>query len=106
LSHAYKTQRNLRLHLAVTSLVVALGLWLRLQPLEWAALLLAIGLVIATELLNSALEALADIISPDHHERVGVAKDVAAGAVLVSAVAAVLVGVLVLGPRLLALLWR
>jgi len=97
-------QPNARIHAVASVLVVALGLALGLPAASWAALLLAMGLVWAAELLNTALEALADAVAPDHHEGVGRAKDAAAGAVLVAAVAAAGVGLLVLGPpRLRAL---
>lgn len=100
-SHSVRTQRNARIHLAAALAVVALAAWLGVPRLEWAVLVLAMGLVVVAEMLNTALEALADAVCPDHRPLVGVAKDVAAGAVLVSAVVAALVGLLVLGVGLL-----
>jgi diacylglycerol kinase (ATP) len=94
---------NARVQLAVALAVVALGLWLGdIDPREWALLVLAIGLVLAAEAANTALEALADRVAPDAHPLVGKAKDLAAGGVLIASIAAALVGVLVLG----APLWR
>lgn len=102
--HTFRSQRNARIHLAVGLAVVAGGVLLGLAPLEWAVVVLAIVLVVAAETVNTALETLGDAACPDHHPLVGVAKDVAAGAVLVTAVGAVVVGLLVFVPHLLRLL--
>lgn len=99
--HVIRTQRNARVHLLATVAVVALGLWLGLAPGEWAVLALAISLVLATEMLNTALEILSDVSYQELHPLVGLAKDVAAGAVLMSALGAAVVGLLILVPRLL-----
>ncbi len=101
--HLFSSQRNARIHLGVALLVVALGLWLGLTLLEWALLALTISLVVAMEMVNTAVEALSDAAVPDHHPLIGVAKDVAAGAVLVTALGAVVVGLLVFVPRLLGM---
>ncbi len=105
-AHVLRTHRNMRIHLLAALLVAGLGLWLGLTALEWAILALAICLVMAAELANTALELLADVASPDYHPLVGIAKDVSAAAVLLSAAGAVVVGILVLGPRLLDKLAR
>ncbi|MGE5619305.1 MAG: diacylglycerol kinase family protein [Sphingomonadaceae bacterium] len=102
--HTLGSQRNARIHLTIGLAVVGLGFWLRATPLEWAVLVLTIGLVIATEMLNTAIEALADAVCPDHNHLIGAAKDVAAGAVLVTATAAIVVGLLLFGPRLVRVL--
>ncbi len=96
------SQPNARIHAVATIAVVSLGAWLVLAPIEWCAVLLAIGLVWTAEGLNSALEALADRVAPEEHPLVGRAKDLAAGAVLVAAIIAAMVGLLVFGPKLLA----
>jgi len=83
-----------------TVLVAGLALWLGLTAGEWCAILLAIGLVWSAEGMNSALEALADRVAPEEHPLVGRAKDMAAGAVLAAAIVAAVIGVLVLGPKL------
>ncbi len=95
-------QHNAWIHAAATVVAVGLGIGLGITPLEWCVLLLAIGAVWAAESLNTAIEALADAVAPDPHPKVAAAKDAAAGAVLVCAIAAVGVGGLVFGPRLLA----
>jgi diacylglycerol kinase len=94
------SEANARVQLAVAAAVVALGLWLDVARGDWALLALAIGLVLAAEAANTALEALADRVEPERHPLVGRAKDAAAGAVLLASLAAAAVGLLVLGPPL------
>jgi diacylglycerol kinase (ATP) len=99
-----RTQANVRLHLAATIAVVAAGFVFAVTANEWLALILVIALVWCTEALNTAFEFLCDVASPAFHPKVKQAKDVAAASVLVAAIAAVAVGLIVFGPRLLALL--
>lgn len=101
LSHAVRTQRNLRLHLAAGVAVLLAAWWLRLPPVEKAALLLAVAGVVVAEILNTALETVIDLISPDFHPLAGTAKNLAAAAVVVAALFAAAIGLLVLGPPLL-----
>jgi len=82
--------------------VCALGLWLQLSSIEWAILWLAIGLVWTAEFVNTALEAVVDLASPDLHPLARVGKDVGAAAVLIAAGIAVIIGLLILGPPLLS----
>lgn len=96
-----RTQRNAWIHTVFTVAVVIVGLWLGLGRLEWALIVLAVGGVWMAEFVNTALEAVVDLASPDVHPLAKVGKDVAAAAVLVGAGTAVLVGLLVLGPPLL-----
>lgn len=100
-----RTQRNAWIHAAFTLAVVVVGLWLRLEALPWAILVLAMGLVWTAELFNTALEAVVDLSSPGLHPLARVGKDVAAGAVLASAGTSVVVGLLILGPPLIERLW-
>lgn len=102
IARLFRSQANARIHLAVASLVLVLAAGLELPRQDWAILILTIGLVLAAEALNSGLEALVDLVSPDPHPLAGAAKDLAAGGVLLAAMAAALVGLLVLGPPL----WR
>lgn len=97
-----RTQRNAWIHAVISTLVFLLGLWLGLGALEWAILFLTIGLVWMAEFVNTALEAVVDLASPDLHPLAKVGKDVAAAAVLVGACTAVVVGLLILGPPLWA----
>lgn len=97
----FSTQRNALIHLALLVVVVALGISCKISPLEWCAVALAAGLVLAAEALNTAVEFLADAVHPEQNPLVGKSKDVAAGGVLLAAVAAVAVGVIIFAPRLL-----
>lgn len=101
-----RTEPNARVHLFATFAVLIAGVVSRLSVLEWALVVFAIALVLAAEALNTALEHLANAVKPDHHPLVGTAKDVAAGAVLITAVGAGIIGVLVLGPHLFAIAER
>jgi diacylglycerol kinase len=100
--YALRTQRNTRIHLTIAAIVIALGIWLGLSFTEWAVLVLTIGFVLVSEMLNTVAEALVDLVSPEYHPQAKIVKDVAAGVVLLGAIIAVLVGLLVLGP----LLWN
>lgn len=104
ITHALRTQRNFRVHLVVTAAVIGMGVWLRITTEQWAVLALTIGLVLHAELVNTALEAVVDHVSPEFHALAKIAKDCAAGAVFVVAAIAVIVGLLVLGPPLLQVL--
>lgn len=98
------TQHNARIHAVATLAVVALGWALGVSHRDWALLLLAIALVWAAEALNTAIEWIGDVVSPQHDPRVGRAKDVAAAGVLLAAAGAAAVGALVFVPHLLRLL--
>ena len=93
-------QRNARVHLLATAGVIAAGFWFQVSRMEWAVLVVAMAMVWMAEGLNSAVEKLADAVHPADHPLVGVAKDMAAGAVLITAVASVVLGLLVFGPYL------
>lgn len=99
-AYMLRTQRNAWIHACATVLVTALGLWLGLSRWEWVAIVLVIGLVWMAEFVNTALEAVVDLASPDLHPLAKVGKDVAAAAVLVGAITSVIVGLLILGPPL------
>jgi diacylglycerol kinase (ATP) len=97
------SQHNAWIHAVATFAAVGLGLSLRIPRLEWLALVFAIVSVWTAEAINTALELLCDVASPDFHPLVAKAKDVAAGAVLICAVGAGVTGLLVFGPRLATL---
>ena len=98
-----RSQRNARIHLALTVLAVVLGLWLGLTSVEWAVLSLTVGLVFLAEGVNTAIEAAVDLANPDPHPLAKIAKDTAAGAVLITAIIALVVAAFLFLPRLLAL---
>ena len=98
--HVLKTQHNAWIHAVVAVLVFILALWLKLSTQDWAILILTITMVFMAEFLNTAIEAVVDLASPAHHPLAKVGKDVGAAAVLISALAAILIGLLILGPPL------
>jgi diacylglycerol kinase len=100
--YVLKTQHNAWIHSMVATIVIAVGLWLGLPPRDWAVLVLTIAMVFTAEFINTAIEAVVDLASPVHHQLAKVGKDVGAGAVLVASLAAVLIGLLILGPPLWA----
>src|SRR5687768_8271410 len=102
LAHAWRTQPHLRIHVGIGSLAVVVAAAFRLSPGEWAVLMLTITAVLVLELLNTVVEAVVNLASPEHHPLAKVAKDVAAAAVLVAAIGSVFVGAVLFLPRL----WR
>ena len=99
--YVLQTQRNAWIHGVVAAAVLAVGLWLGLPPRDWAVLILTIAMVFAAEFINTAIEAVVDLATTERHPLAKVGKDVGAAAVLIAALAAVLVGLLILGPPLL-----
>ncbi len=95
-----RTQRNAWIHAVITILVLLVAFWLHLPLRDWAILFLTIALVWTAEFINTALEAVVDLASPQRHPLAKVGKDVGAAAVLIAALAAILVGLLILGPPL------
>lgn len=93
IGYGLKTQRNLRVHVICAVLAAGAAAFFHLTPVKWAILLLMIALVIALELINTAIESVVDLASPDLHPLAKAAKDTAAGAVLVAAIFAVIIGV-------------
>ncbi len=101
-----QSQHNARIHAVATVLAVAAGALLRISAAEWVLITLAVLCVWATEALNTSIEFLVDLVSPELHPVAAKAKDVAAGAVLVAALGSLVVGVVVFGPYVLKLLER
>jgi diacylglycerol kinase len=94
------TQANTRIHAAATAAVIGAGFWCGLARWEWCAIVAAIGLVWTAEGLNTALEVLTDLVSPEYHPLAEKAKDVAAGAVLAASLAASVIGAIVFLPKM------
>lgn len=90
-----KEQRNLKVQLFVAAVTIGAGFYFDIEPWEWTAILLTIGLVIGLEMINSAIESLVDLITPEWNPKAGKIKDIAAGAVLLVAIIAVVVGVII-----------
>jgi len=105
ISYSFQTQRNFRIHVSVCALAIALGVFLHLQAVEIAVIGITSGLVLALELLNTAIESVVDLtVKQTYHDLAKIAKDCAAGAVLVSALVAVLVAGTLLLPPLVTLI--
>lgn len=98
--HAMRTERNLRWHLVATVFAVGFGVWLKISAPEWIAIVVCIGLVIAAELFNTALERLADRVTKDQDELIRQSKDVSSAAVTALALMSVVVGAIVFAPKL------
>jgi diacylglycerol kinase (ATP) len=105
LSYTFLTQRNFRIHTLIGSVALSLGIGLKLQSVELAVIALTSGLVLVMELLNTALEAVVDLtVQRTYHDLAKIAKDCAAAAVLVSAIAALIIAAFLLIPPFVTLL--
>lgn len=102
--HVIRTQRNAWIHAVVSVAVILICLWLRLPPRDWAVIFIAIAMVWTAEFINTALEAIVDLASPQQNQLAQVGKDVGAAAVLIAALASALIGLLIIGPPLWAVL--
>lgn len=96
-----KTEASIQIQFVIAILVTIAGFYFDISTTEWFAQIIAIGLVMATEGINTAIEELSDFIHPEHDKKIGFIKDVAAGAVFMAAVAAILVGLIIYLPKLL-----
>jgi undecaprenol kinase len=97
----FKRGRNFRIQILAGFLAVGFGIVLKITPPEWFSLILVIASVLILELVNTAVEAIVDMISPEIQEKAKIAKDVSAGAVLVASIAAVFVGAFLFLPKIL-----
>ncbi len=104
LVYAVRTQRNARVHMLLGTAAIILGLALRISPVEFAMIFVAITLVFIAEMFNTVAEACIDLVTSEYHPLARVAKDVAAGAVLLNAMLSVVIGLLVFIPHLLPLI--
>lgn len=102
--YCLRTQPNMRIHIGIGSIAVAAGFALRISQAEWLAIAIVIGFVLILEVLNTAIETLVDLYTEEYHHLAKVAKDTAAGAVMLMAIVSVVVGVIIFGPKLWALL--
>jgi diacylglycerol kinase (ATP) len=100
---ALRSEVHLRFHAVATVAIIGLGFYYSISRVEWALVAISVACVWSAELMNTAIEALTDLASPAYHPLAGKAKDVAAGAVLLAALGAVVVGALVFGPRIFSI---
>ncbi len=103
IAEAWKSELHLQIQTVIAIVVIAMGIWLRITLVEWSLITLAISLVLTAELINTAIEKTLDRISDEIHPLTKSAKDIAAGAVLLSACGSVIIGLFVFLPRLLEL---
>ena len=103
-SYLIRTQRSAQIEIVIAVIVIVVAMWLGIGAIEWAVLILAMALVLALEALNTAIELAVTLASPERHPLAKAAKDVAAAMVLIAAIGAVIVGTVVLGPRLASIL--
>lgn len=103
LRYAYKNEQNLAVDVGMALLVLIFGFLFKINKYEWAILMLTIGLVISCELVNTAIEAVVDLVTEEYHPLAKVAKDTSAAAVLIFAVIAVIVGLIIFLPKVIAL---
>jgi diacylglycerol kinase len=101
---ALKEQQNMRIHLVAIAVVTVAGVVLGLSAIEWSVIVLTIGIVIVTEMMNTAIEVLVDLVSPEFNAKAGAIKDIAAGGVLLSAIIATIVAVYIFGNKIFNLL--
>ncbi len=101
LKYAYRNEQNLAVDVGVALLVIIAGFLFRISAIEWAIVILTIGLVISLELVNTAIEATVDLVTEKYHPLAKVAKDTSAAAVFVCAVASVIVGIVIFLPKVI-----
>ena len=99
IKEAFQSEKNMKVHSLLMVLAIALGIVLKLSSVEWAILTITIGLVLISEFINTSLEQIVDLVSPEKQEKAKIAKDVAAAGVLVSAIVEVLIGALLFLPK-------
>lgn len=95
-----KTERNMKIHMIIMVLVIIAGMIFKISKIEWMICILLFVVVIAGELLNTSIETIVDMIMPEKNEKAKIAKDVAAGAVLVLAIGAVIIGFIIFIPKI------
>lgn len=103
LRYAYKNEQNLEVDIGIAVLVVILGFLFKISVSEWAILTITVGLVISFELINTALEAVVDLITDKYHPLAKVAKDTSAAAVLILAIVSVIEGLIIFLPKIISL---
>ena len=99
-----KSEHNFWIHLAIMLMVIVFGFVLEVSTTEWVLLVFCMGFVLTAEIFNSAIEVLTDLVSPEQNPKAGLTKDMAAGAVLVSAITAAIIGLIIFVPKILNIL--
>ena len=102
--HAIKEEPNIKIHIAISFFAISAALLLNFSAIEWIILFLVIFIVIILELINTTLEALVDLITPDIRDKAKIAKDVSAAAVMFGAILSVIIGIFLFLPKIIALI--
>lgn len=97
-------ERNFRIHLIATLFVIGAGLYFNLNVIEWAIVILVIGIVLISEIFNSVIEQIIDHVKPEIHPTAKLIKDMSAGAVLVASIIAIIIGALIFIPKIIHIL--
>ncbi len=101
---ALREEPNFKIHILIAILAAILGFFLKLAPIEWLVFTLTVAMVLILELMNTSLEVMVDIVSPEIHEKAKIAKDIAAASVLLASISAVIVGIVIFLPKILVIL--
>jgi len=101
IAHVFKKEQNFKTHIIATILVITAGILFSIDKTEWMIIIIAISIVTAFEIINSAIEYLCDFVSPEYNEKIKHIKDASAGAVLISAIGALVLGLVIFLPRVL-----
>ncbi|MBD3862181.1 diacylglycerol kinase [Olleya marilimosa] len=95
-----KTEASIQIQFCIAIIVTVAGFYFKISSTEWIMQCFAIGLVMSVEGVNTAIEAIADFVHPEHHEKIGFIKDIAAGAVFIASIAASIIGLIIYIPKL------
>ena len=101
---SFKTERNMKIHIMEMIIVIALGIFMKLNKIEWCIITIAIVMVISAELFNTAIENVVDMVSPQKNPQAKLVKDIAAAAVLVLAIGAAVIGIIIFGPKIVTII--
>lgn len=101
---SFKTERNMKIHIMAMIIVIALGIFMKLNKIEWCIITIAIVTVISAELFNTAIETVVDMVSPQKNPQAKLVKDIAAAAVLVLAIGAAVIGIIIFGPKIVTII--
>ena len=101
---SFKSERNMKIHIMAMIIVIALGIFMKLNKIEWCIITIAIVMVISAELFNTAIETVVDMVSPQKNPQAKLVKDIAAAAVLVLAIGAAVIGIIIFGPKIVTII--
>lgn len=103
LKYAYRNEQNLTVDVGMALIVVIFGFLFRIETWEWAVLIITVGIMLALELVNTAIEAVVDLVTEEYHPLAKVAKDTSAAAVFVFAIVSIIIGLIIFLPKLIGL---